>query len=68
MARLLSIRIAGWKSIRDIDPKLKLGPINVLIGANGAGKSNFVSFFKLLNEIVSERLQNYIAKRGAPTQ
>jgi predicted ATPase len=28
-----------------------------LIGANGAGKSNFVSFFRLLKEIVEQRLQ-----------
>jgi predicted ATPase len=64
MAQLLSIRIAGWKSIRAIDPKLELGPINVLIGANGAGKSNFVSFFRLMNELVGERLQSYIGRSG----
>ena len=64
MARLNSIRIAGWKSIRDIDPKLELGSINVLIGANGSGKSNLVSFFKLMNELVNERLQTYIGKSG----
>jgi len=64
MARLHSIRIAGWKSIRDIDPKLELGPINVLIGANGSGKSNFVSFFKLMNELVGEHLQTYIGQSG----
>src|SRR5437868_2100571 len=64
MARLRSIRIAGWKSIRDIDPKLELGAINVLIGGNGSGKSNFVSFFKMMNELVGERLQTYFAQAG----
>jgi predicted ATPase len=64
MARLHSIRIAGWKSIREIDPELELNPINVLIGANGSGKSNFVSFFKLLNELGGERLQTYIGQSG----
>jgi predicted ATPase len=64
MARLLSIRIAGWKSIPNIEPKLELGPINVLIGANGSGKSNFVSFIKLMNELVGERLQTYIGQSG----
>jgi len=64
MARLQSIRIAGWKSIQDIVPKLELGSINVLIGANGSGKSNFVSFFKLMNELVNERLQTYIGQSG----
>jgi predicted ATPase len=64
MARLQSIRIAGWKSIQDIVPNLELGSINVLIGANGSGKSNFVSFFKLMNELVNERLQTYIGRLG----
>ena len=55
------INIAGFRSIRainyegthEIDEKgLPLGHLNVLIGANGAGKSNFLSFFKLLQTIV----------------
>jgi predicted ATPase len=64
MARLRSIRIAGWKSIQEIDPPLELGPVNVLIGANGSGKSNFVSFFKFLHEVVEQRFQTYIAQVG----
>jgi predicted ATPase len=64
MARLSKIRIAGWKSIRDMEPGLELGPLNVLIGANGSGKSNLVSFFQLLNELEGERLQTYIGQSG----
>src|SRR5271163_3781607 len=64
MAQLHSIRIAGWKSIQDMSPPLVLGSINVLIGANGSGKSNFVSFFKLMNELVNEHLQTYIGRSG----
>ena len=44
--------------------KLELGPINVLIGANGSGKSNFISFYKLLSELVNERLQTYVGQSG----
>jgi len=43
---------------------LELRPLNVLIGANGAGKSNLVSFFKMLNEMMAGRLQQYIAGSG----
>src|SRR5438105_15422674 len=43
---------------------LELRPLTVLIGANGAGKSNLVSFFKMLNEMVAGRLQQYIATTG----
>ncbi|MEK7723309.1 MAG: AAA family ATPase, partial [Acidobacteriota bacterium] len=43
------IIIENFKSIRKLDLELK--PINILIGANGAGKSNFISFFKLLKSL-----------------
>jgi len=51
-----SLSIEGFKSIRKLE-NFELRPLNVLIGANGAGKSNFVSFFRLLREIVEQRLQ-----------
>src|SRR5207253_8526686 len=38
--------------------------LNVLIGANGAGKSNLISFFRLLHELAVERLQLFVAKSG----
>lgn len=62
MAALKSIALSGWKSIRDV--RLALGPLNVLIGANGSGKSNLISFFKLLNEMIGGRLQEYIGVSG----
>jgi predicted ATPase len=52
------IIIENFKSIRKLDLELK--PINILIGANGAGKSNFISFFKLTNQIYKQKLQEYI--------
>jgi len=62
MARLDRIRIAGFKSIRDQEVELR--PLNVLIGANGSGKSNFIGVFRLLHEIVSGRLQLHVARSG----
>jgi predicted ATPase len=44
----------------DIDLHL----INILIGANGAGKSNLISFFKMLNEMMAGRFQQYIGISG----
>ncbi len=38
--------------------------LNVLIGANGAGKSNFVSFFRLLRELIDQRLEKAIRVEG----
>lgn len=53
------IEIENFKSIRQMDLGLK--PINILIGANGAGKSNFIGFFKLLKNMYERNLQNYVA-------
>lgn len=62
MATLKKIEIKGYRSIKEAS--LELRSLNVLIGANGAGKSNFVSFFKLLNEMMAGRLQEYIGRTG----
>ncbi|MDJ1491671.1 AAA family ATPase [Cytophagaceae bacterium DM2B3-1] len=56
------IGIENFKSIQKAN--ISLLPINILIGANGAGKSNFISFFKLLNQIYEQNLQTYIAQNG----
>jgi predicted ATPase len=43
------ITLAGFKSVREAE--LDLSRVNVLIGANGAGKSNLASFLKLLRAV-----------------
>ena len=52
--QLSRIVIRGYKSIRECSIELK--PINVLIGSNGAGKSNFVSAFWLFQNILRQNL------------
>lgn len=54
--------IEGFRSIEKVD--LEVRPLNVLIGANGAGKSNLIAAFGLLRDIVEERLQIAVARRG----
>src|SRR4051812_18124924 len=61
---ILRLHVAGYKSIQHMD--LRLGPLNVLIGSNGAGKSNLISIFRLLNQIVQQRLQVYVGQSGGP--
>ena len=60
-ATIKRISIEGYKSIRKLD-NFELRNINVLIGANGAGKSNFISFFRLLHELIEQRLQGHLNK------
>ena len=61
-AIISKISIEGYKSIRKLT--LELRAVNVLIGANGAGKSNFVSFFRFLHELIEQRLQIHVATDG----
>lgn len=39
-------------------------PLNILIGANGVGKSNFISFFKFLNRLYEQQIQLYVSLNG----
>ncbi|TCO09314.1 AAA family ATPase [Natronoflexus pectinivorans] len=52
------IEIKGFKSIKHLELELK--PINVFIGSNGSGKSNFISFFKMVYAIFNRQLQRYV--------
>ena len=65
MPRLQNVIVRGFRSIKEID--LELRPLNVCIGANGAGKSNLIEFFKMINEMMGGRLQQYIATTGRAT-
>ncbi|MCY4560985.1 MAG: AAA family ATPase [Flavobacteriaceae bacterium] len=56
------IEIEGYKSINS--ERIDLKPINILIGANGSGKSNFISFFDFLNRLCNRNLNHYIALSG----
>jgi len=56
------IEIQGYKSIKAA--KIDLAPINILIGANGSGKSNFLSFFELLKNLYNQKLRYYVALKG----
>ena len=57
------ITLEGFKSIESL-VDFKLGKLNVLIGANGAGKSNFVDLFRLLRVFADEAFQEYVLDSG----
>ena len=55
------LTIKGFKSIKSLED-FKLKPLNILIGGNGAGKSNFVNFFRMLSAMMKEDgLKEFIA-------
>ena len=65
MDRLTKIDLSGFKTIKELK-NFELSKINIMIGANGSGKSNFLSFFKLLNWMTggSGNLKTFIASGG----
>lgn len=62
--QLSRIILNGYKSIAACD--IELGKLNVLIGANGAGKSNFIGFFRLISRILDQQLQSAVGTAGGP--
>lgn len=56
------VQILNFKSIRQAD--VPLGATNVLIGSNGVGKSNFISFFELTKSIFQQRFGAYTMDHG----
>ena len=63
MAELDWITIHGFRSFSRLE-KLELRPINVLVGANGSGKSNFIEIFVFLHAIREGQLFDYVARKG----
>jgi predicted ATPase len=56
-----NIKLSNFRSFRDLD--LALGNLNVLIGRNGSGKSNFLSLFDLLGKAARGNLNGFIRQQ-----
>ena len=41
-----------------------LGDVNIVVGANGSGKSNFVQMFFMVRAMLKRNFQTFIAERG----
>jgi predicted ATPase len=63
MAELDYISIEGFRSI-SAQQKLQIRRINVVVGANGSGKSNLIGVFGFLNAIRRGDLQKYVGTAG----
>ena len=64
-SKLREATIKGYKSIAFDNPvTLKLGDVSILLGANGAGKSNIISFFRMLSYMMSKSFARYVELAG----
>ncbi len=63
MSSLDKLTIQGFKSIQKLE-NFELSNLNVFIGGNGAGKTNLISFFRLLHSIIDGNLGEYVRNNG----
>jgi len=62
LGRLDKLILKGYKSIKEIE--IEFGATNILIGANGVGKSNFIGFFNFMRKLVDKELELTVAQMG----
>ncbi|MGH9073829.1 MAG: AAA family ATPase [Acidimicrobiales bacterium] len=62
MAGLGKVEIEGFKSIRSATVELER--VNVLVGANGSGKSNFLDALDLVGEMINQHLGMAVGRAG----
>jgi predicted ATPase len=58
------LELSGYKSVRHAT--IDFSALNVFIGANGAGKSNILSFFRLLSHSLDGKLDDFVGRHGGP--
>ena len=60
MIRLDRLSVHGFESIRALD-NFDPGALTVLIGSNGAGKSNFMDLFRMTARLAARGLRSFVA-------
>ncbi|MFI4861079.1 MAG: AAA family ATPase, partial [Phycisphaerales bacterium JB063] len=60
---LKKVVLQGFKSIEILE-NFHPRKLNVMIGANGAGKSNFVDFFRMLRALADGAFQKFVNDQG----
>ncbi len=64
VGRIKQVSIHGFRSLQCVD-NLDIPQLAVLIGANGAGKSNFIRFFEMLGWMLrGQKLQEFVMRHG----
>lgn len=62
--KLTELEIKGFKSIDGAGQTIAFGDVTLLLGANGAGKSNLISFFRMLGYMTTGALQQFVGRQG----
>ncbi len=59
---LRRVELRNWRSIQS--QALELGPVNIFIGPNAAGKSSVIDALRFLTDTVRSDLESALARRG----
>lgn len=63
MHSLEKLSVQGFRSIKELED-FTLGPITVLVGANGSGKSNLIGLFRMMNFVMQGGVQKFLQSGG----
>ena len=56
------IRVSNFKSFNELEVELR--PLNIVVGANAAGKSNFLEIFRFLRDVSEHGVENAVSLQG----
>jgi predicted ATPase len=63
--KLKTVAISGFRSYSsEKKTTIDLGDVNLIIGANGAGKSNFISFLEMISYMATDGLTQFVGRNG----
>lgn len=56
------VKVSNFKSFDELEVELR--PLNIVVGSNAAGKSNFLEIFRFIRDIAVEGKENAISLQG----
>ncbi|HEV7503427.1 MAG TPA: AAA family ATPase [Thermoanaerobaculia bacterium] len=59
---ITKIKIANFKSFEALEVDLR--PLNIIVGSNAAGKSNFLEVFRFLRDLAAHGLEDAVSLQG----
>ena len=60
--KITNLKVTGFRSLKDVD--WHPGDLNIVIGPNASGKSNFLDLFEMLSHLPRGKLGDYVQSRG----
>jgi predicted ATPase len=60
--RLIELSVENFRTLRKVS--IPLGPLNVLVGPNGSGKTNVLEVFRFLADVIRTDLEPALSLRG----